>query len=266
VRFTSLFCLAALLAHAQTFDVASVKPAAPYKGGPIHIGTSGGPGTDDPGRLTFSNATMKLILTDAFDVESYQISGPNWINMDMFDISAKVPPGTTKEQMRVMLQRLVADRFAMTVHREKQDMPAYILTVGKGGPKMKASDAAPDAGKPVQGAKSSPGVSRITCNSCTIARFIEVLNGPGKPITDATGLTGKYDFALTFEPEYGKCKDCVVGGGDGGPLPPPAAPPMGTTPILTVAIQQQLGLKLEQKKMPVDVVVIDHIEKTPTEN
>jgi uncharacterized protein (TIGR03435 family) len=268
MRLIGLLCVAPLFAHAQTFEVASVKPAAPYKGGPLHIAESGGPGTDDPGRLIFSNYTMKGLLVSAFDMQPYQISGPVWLNEDMFDVSAKVPAGTTKEQMRVMLQNLLAERFRMTFHREQQDMPAYELTVGKGGPKMKVSDSAPNSPKPVQGSKSSPGVSKVTCNRCTVARFIEVLNAPGgKQIFDSTGLIGNYDFTLVFEPVYGKCSGCVVGGGDGAMPPAPAPNPTGETPpILTIAVQQQLGLKLIQKKTPVDVVVIDHIEKTPAEN
>jgi uncharacterized protein (TIGR03435 family) len=269
MRFTSLFCLGALLAQAQTFEVASVKPAAPYKGGPIHIGTSGGPGTGDPGRLTYSNATIMMLLTDALDVPSYRIAGPNWINVDMFDITAKVPPGTTKEQMRTMLLNLLTERFGMMTHREKQDLPAYVLTVGKGGPKMTVSDPIPPAGKaPPSGPKSSPGVTRITCRRCTMARFVNMLGNPGgRLVFDETGLAGTYDFTLVFEPEIGKCKDCVVGGGNGA-LPPPPVPAasVDAPPILEVAVREQLGLKLEREKTPVDVVVIDRIEKIPTGN
>jgi uncharacterized protein (TIGR03435 family) len=254
---------------AQTFEVASVKPAAPYNGGPIHIGTSGGPGTDDPGRLTFSNATLKMILTHAFGVESYQIVGPDWLNIDMFDISAGVPPGTTREQMDVMLRNLVMERFRMTTHREKQELPAYVLTVSKGGPKMKVADPANAAKGPPSGTQSTPGITKVTCNRCTISRFVGMLGNPnGHIIFDETGLPGTYDFVLTFEPEFGKCRGCVAGGGNGDPTPPPIAPDPSVEPppLLTIAVRQQLGLNLEQKKKPVDVIVVDRIEKTPAEN
>jgi uncharacterized protein (TIGR03435 family) len=269
MRFTSLFCLGALLAHSQTFEVASVKPSAPYKGGPIHIEMSGGPGTDDPGRLTFSNYTMKGLLVSAFDMDPDRIMGPTWLNNDMFDVTAKLPPSTAPDQMRAMLRNLLTERFGLTTHREKQDLPAYVLKVGKGGPTMKASDTAPPAGKaPASGTKSSPGVTRIACYRCTMERFVGMLGHPGgRFLFDETGLTGTYDFTLAFEPDFGKCQGCVVGGGNGA-LQPPAAPPLSVDgpPILAVAIQQQLGLKLEQKKVPLDVVVVDRIEKTPAVN
>src|SRR5208283_5940677 len=120
-------------ASSQTFEVASDKPAAPYKGGPIHIATTGGPGTDDPTRLTFSNATLTMVLQSAFDLQDTQkINGPEWLNIDMFDITATLPRSATKDQMRIMLQNLLAERFHMAWHREKQDLPGYVMIAVKG--------------------------------------------------------------------------------------------------------------------------------------
>ncbi len=240
-----LLCLVASALHAQTFEVASVKPAKPYKGGPIDISVKGGPGTDDPGRIVFSNAAMSVLLISAFGVEYYQLSGPDWLPQDMFDVTVKVPPGATKDQVKIMLRNLLAERFGLAFHREKRDMNAWVLTAGNGGLKQ-----------------SEPGTkANLTCKKCSMAQFADRLGQPGgKPVFDATGLTGIYDFALSYEPDYGVCKGCD------GPPPPAASASVDTPPILRVALRQQLNLKLEQKKMPVDVVVIDRLERTPSEN
>jgi uncharacterized protein (TIGR03435 family) len=134
LALAGLTLLASYIAAAQTFEVASVKPAAPYKGGAIHIATTGGPGTSDPTHLTFSNATLAMILNTAFDLQNSQkISGPEWLNIDMFDIAATLPPDATKDQTRIMLQNLLAERFHMAWRREKQNLPAYVLIAAKGG-------------------------------------------------------------------------------------------------------------------------------------
>ncbi len=226
------------------------QPAAPYKGGPIHIGITGGPGTADPGRVTFDNATLKLILIRAFDRESYQILGPDWLNMDMFDIVAKLPPDSTEDQFRMMLQNLLRERFGMVAHREKRDLPVYVLTAGKGGVRISPLGRTPN----------------LTCKQCTLGQFVEKLGNPGgRPVFDRTGLDGVYDFALSFEPDFGVCRRCVTSG-DGPPPPSANAISVDTPPVLTAAVEQQLGLKLVAQKMPVDVVVIDRIEKNPAGN
>jgi uncharacterized protein (TIGR03435 family) len=265
---TCLMLLACLIllncspAAAQTFEAASVKPAEPYKGGPIHIATNGGPGTDDPTRLTFSNATLAMILQTAFDLRDTQkVNGPDWMNIDMFDVAATLPPDATKNQMRAMLQDLLAERFHMTWHGEKQNLPAYILTTAKGRMRLRGpTDISSGASRKET---SVPGIRTITCVNCTVGQFVRMLGHPqGRLIFDETGLTGTYDFALTYEPEYGVCKGCVMGGTSSSA--PPAPPPPGEAPpVLSIALSQQLGLKLEKKQRPVDVIVIDHIDRVP---
>ncbi len=265
MRLTGLILLTCFIAGAQTFEVASLKPAAPYKGGPIHIATAGGPGTDDPTRLTFSNATLTMVLQRAFDLQDTQkINGPDWLNIDMFDIAATLPRSATKEQMRIMLQNLLAERFHMTWHREKQDLPAYVLTAAKGRVRLAAPKDA--ASNPSHQENTLPGIRTITCGNCTVGEFVKLLGHPeGRFIFDETGLTGTYDFALTYEPAYGPCRGCTVGG-SGASAPPPPPSPDVAPPILSVALDQQLGLKLEQKKRPVDVIVIDRIDRAPIPN
>jgi uncharacterized protein (TIGR03435 family) len=252
-----------LAASSPTFEVASVKPAAPYKGGPLHIATTGGPGTDDPTRLTFSNATLTMVLQSAFDLQDTQkISGPNWLNIDMFDIAATLPRGASKDQMRIMLQNLLAERFHMAWHREKQDLPAYVMIAAKGRVRPAAPRNA--ASKPSHKERTLPGIRAITCSNCTVGEFAEMLGHPeGRLVYDETGLTGTYDFALTYEPAYA-CRDCTSGG-PGGASPPPPPPDQGP-PILSVALDQQLGLKLEKKQRPAEVFVIDRIDRVPVPN
>src|SRR5580704_8066321 len=145
------------LAHGQTFDAASVKPAtlpSPDGRGMIMMqGPTGGPGTKDPGRIHYPYMTMKNILMNAYDVKGFQITGPAWLDSERFDISATMPPDTTKEQFRAMLQNLLAERFKMTVHRETKELPMYSLTVAKSGPKMKEAAEVP---APKEDAETAP--------------------------------------------------------------------------------------------------------------
>ena len=149
-----LAVLTACAAFAQStgnppsFEVASVKPAAPMTDGRIRVMTRGGPGTPDPGQITYSNVSIKNVMTTAYNVKGYQISGPDWLDSLRFDITAKVPPGTTKEQFQLMLQNLLAERFKLTLHHQSKDLPIYALVVAKGGPKLKESVDDPNAATP----------------------------------------------------------------------------------------------------------------------
>jgi uncharacterized protein (TIGR03435 family) len=254
-----------LPASSQTFEVASLKPAAPYRGGPIHIAATGGPDTDDPTHLTFSNATLTLVLQRAFDLlDTQKIDGPEWLNIDMFDIAATLPRSATKDRMRVMLQNLLAERFHMAWHRERQDLPAYVMVAAKGRTRLAAPKDA--SSNPSHSDKALSGARTITCGNCTVGEFAKMLGHPeGRFIYDETGLRGTYDFALTYEPVYA-CRTCTSGGPDGASPPPPAPSLDEAPPVLSVALDQQLGLKLEKKQRPVDVIVIDRIDRVPAPN
>jgi len=294
----------ASLACSQTFDAASVKPAAPPNAAGFIMITppTGGPGTKDPGRIHYPNMAMKNILMNAYDVKNFQIVGPAWLDSERFDIDATMPPDTTKEQFKTMLQNLLAERFKMTVHRDTKELPMYSLTVAKSGPKMKESAEVPppkDDGEPAPPAPlpsqpkvgpdgfpilpqlagrgglfmiMMPGRTRLMGQQQTMedlaSRLTNILS---RPVTDATALKAKYDFTLTFS------LNGLTMQGPMGPMPPP--PPGGgpnpsavsvpdgeAPPDLFAAVQAQLGLKLEAKKGSVEMIVIDHIEKTPTEN
>jgi uncharacterized protein (TIGR03435 family) len=303
-----------------TFDVASIKPAQPPtpdgQGRIFMRGPSGGPGTKDPGRISYPYMTLKQVLMIAYDVKNYQITGPGWLDTERFDISATMPPDTTKEQFHVMLQSLLAERFKMAVHRETKELPMYSLIVNKGGAKMKESaptttavesDGPPappplpqgppkigpdgfpvlpnlNAGRPGMFMMMMPGRARLNASQQTMQDLANRLTGQlNRPVIDNTGLTAKYDFILTYAPDPNE------GPGRGGPGigglmvavgrgPGPGGPGPGPGPDSTVipegeapqplfgALQSQLGLKLEPKKGDVEIVVIDKMEKTPTEN
>jgi uncharacterized protein (TIGR03435 family) len=309
VLFTSCAAFAQTPAATPAFEVATVKPAAPptTSMGPgggmrigIRVGARGGPGTSDPGQITYSNMSMKALMVAAYGVKNYQISGPAWIDTERFDIVAKVPPGATKDEAKLMLQGLLAERFKLSLHHETKELPMYALVVGKNGPKMKETppdDPAKDASGPADigaaagqakqametalrtGAMPSapgqgtrmmmmPGQMRMSFTKQAMSQFADMLgNQMDRAVVDQTGLTKNYDFDLEFSP------DGMQGMMKGMPLPPPPPGDGGghesdgpTAPSLSTALQEQLGLKLEQKKGPVDLLVVDRLEKTPTEN
>ncbi|HTB16064.1 MAG TPA: TIGR03435 family protein [Bryobacteraceae bacterium] len=286
-----------------TFDAAAIKPFSLPTGGRGMImdrGGRGGPGSTDPGRIHYPASTLKNLLTIAYDVKDYQISGPGFLDSERFDVQATMPPETTKEQFRTMLQNLLAERFKMAVHRETKELPMYSLIVAKNGSKMKespeispeeeAKDPTPPSfptGPPKLGPDGFPNLplpsggrgglfmimtpfgARLTGQRQTMQQLVERLSSVlSKPVIDATELKAKYDFTLTYAMEglnNGMMMLGPPGGGEGGRGPrqmPDVEPPQN----IFLAIQSQLGLKLDPKKGNVDLIVVDHAEKTPTEN
>jgi uncharacterized protein (TIGR03435 family) len=266
--------LLALCTAAQTpqFEVASIKVSPPPDPRGFRVGFRGGPGTEDPGLFTSENWDLGGLITLAYDIQGYQLSGPDWMGMTRFMISAKVPPGTTIEQFHLMLQNLLAERFRLILHHERREMQAYALIVSKNGHKLKESpEAVPsedDESKPsanladrdengfpvlppgrqsaMMGIQGGYTAQRFSDES--MAQLASTLAGQVRhPVSDDTGLKGKYDFTLKW----------IMGG---------ALSPDDTGPTLFAALQQQLGLKLEPGKTMIDIFVVDHIEKTPTEN
>jgi uncharacterized protein (TIGR03435 family) len=290
----ALLIAAPLFAEGPSFEVATVKKAdEPQPGKPVFFGRRGGPGTDDPGRITWSNVNLRTLLTTAYDVKPYQITGADWMDSERFEIVAKVPAGATKEQVNVMWQNLLADRFGVLLHHSSKVMQAYEMEAVKGGVKLKPATLDPKStasqvpSGPPQRDKNgvpqftSPGIfmmmtmgptgpaARLIGRAQTIEQLtVSLSNQLNHPVVDKTGLTGQYDFVLEFTPDS-------RGGLPGmGPMPLPipadpsqsqnAAEPGGTT--LVAALQQQLGLKLTSTKAPVDMIIIDKAEKAPTEN
>jgi uncharacterized protein (TIGR03435 family) len=276
-----------------TFEVASVKPSAPPpaaggRGGVFFGPPRGGPGTPDPGQITWTNATLKNLLMTAYDVKSYQVSGPAWMDAERYDIVAKVPVGATKEQVNVMWQNLLAERFGVTLHHEFKEFKVEELVVAKGGHKLKESaedPAAPPPSGPPQFGKSgelivpglvtmiSMGSNGPSAHSVAKAQPLSKLttmlgNQLNRPVLDKTGLTGLYDFSLEFTPDLSGIPMPVLAAGQPGPGPvtSPGASASDPVPDLAAAVQQQLGLRLVASKAKLDVLMIDKAEKVPTDN
>ena len=267
--------LAAGLAGAQSFDAASVKPAA---GG--RPDASGGPGTKDPGRIHYANTSLQSLLLTAWDLRTFQLVAPSWTEMERYDIDAVLPPETTQAQLRGMLQNLLMARFQIKLHRETKELASDALVVASGGAKLKEStedpgpvDESPEALR-LQPGKDGffapprrPGIflqlcgmtgAREDARQTTMQELAHSLEGQlKKPVIDQTGLKGKYDFSLSF---------AVEGLDMGRGRLPVNAATMENPPDIGAALRSQLGLRLESRKAPVELLVIDHAEKTPTAN
>jgi uncharacterized protein (TIGR03435 family) len=225
------------------FDVASIKPNKSFKDRPMMA--------IDPGRISYTSVTLSDCLQEAYSIRPYQISGPDWIRTERFDIIAKAAGAAPVSQVRLMLQALLAERFKMTIHREKKDLPVFALVVGKNGPKFQsAADEAPEPGAHFAG-------GAFTFKGSTMKSFADFLGrmpSLGRPVVDMTGLIGSYDLTLKI-----------------GDLDPEASPAdmkrslRDWTSIFT-DVQNSLGLKLEPRKSEMEILVIDHAEKVPTEN
>jgi uncharacterized protein (TIGR03435 family) len=237
-------------ADSPAFEVASVKPSPPPAGRFAFSTMRGGPGSDNPTRFEGRSVTLEFLLSRAYGVSGWQIVGPDWIFQEKFDIDAKVPSGATREEFRAMLGNLLAERFKMQIHRDAKEMTLYSLTVAKGGEKLTPHVEAPQpGGNPARATGGAPK-GCLQKYGADLEWLVASLPGYlGAPVRDDTGLKGNYDITLCW----------VVGA-------PSAAPDTDTGPDLFVALQEQLGLKLERKKGPLEMVVIDHAEKVPTAN
>jgi len=227
---------------AQTFEVASVKRVS----GQLNNNSSM---RMDPGRLTITNAGLKSLLRRAYDVLPYQITGPDWLDTETYDITATLPASATSDEFMAMMQNLLAERFKVKVHRESREMAVYAMVQEKGGHKMRIAQF---------------GQSRLSMqNDKFEAMAIPMRNlanfltqQMGRPVLDMTGLKGYFSFTMT----YARDEAPAAPGTDGTPT----AAPVG--PSLERALREQVGLRLEARRAPVEFLVVDSAEKVPTEN
>lgn len=234
-----------------TFEVASVRPAPPWKPGVVRK-CSGGPDTSDSEFFKCSSATITMLVWKAYDVKFYLLKAEDWMQTYNYDVTAKIPRGTTKAQMRTMLRNLLADRFHLVVHHETKPAPSYSLRVNKSGPYFKAAALSPDSPAPFVGdiaTKSIGGHWQLVAKKQNMKNLAEYLmSRVWAPVVDDTGLTEVYDFTMDFLP-------------DGAP-----SGAEGTASDIFEALRSQLGLRLDSKTVPTDFLIIDRADKVPTEN
>jgi len=303
-----------------SFEVISIKPSAP------NLGIRGGGPRGD--RYTMSGASLRMLLQQGYSKANNMplggqlqiIGGPSWIDSDRYDINAKADcsGGTiTREQLQLMIQSMLEDRFQLKSHMETRELPIYNLVVGKDGPKMKKSEdqtpppfmaagpplpcgpapAVPPAVLPPPPPPPAPGQPGAPFNFSSLPRGAMVLmmnptsgmtmaasgapitnligmlqQQAGRPVIDKTDLKGLFDFKLNFLPEnlpngFGPGNPFLLPGGAPVATPGALTPSTATDPVpsLFTAVQEQLGLRLESAKGPVDVLIVDSVQK-PTEN
>lgn len=285
---------------ALTFEVASVKAAGPLDPQKIMSGQMRIGKKVDKARVEYSSMSLDALIMEAYKVKSYQIAGPDWISgmsAPRFDIQAKMPDGATEAQIPEMLQALLAERFGLKFHRDTKEHNIYALVVAKTGLKMKPFEAPAEsaADDPGQGIKVSgnmqdgKGVTvkggqeggttkvnmgpdmknmHIEFSKMPMAGLVEMLTRMvDRPVVDMTELKGDYQVALDLPMST---MMAMAGAMNGGPAPAGGdankmaeASDPGTSVFESV---QKLGLKLEARKGPMETIVVDHLEKTPTEN
>ncbi len=232
-----------------SFEVATIKPSKPDAQGKGF----GGP----PGRFLTRNTTMDDLIMYAYAVHTKQVlGGPDWLGTEKFDIEAKpdIPGAATDKQNRLMMRKLLAARFALKYHEEKRDLPAFVMTLGKNGPKLEKSDDDPNTPSTFV----FHGLGDLLFRNITMPDFASWMQTVlDRPVVDHTGLGGRFQGVLKWNPD--ETQFAVFG------PPPHPSTAADAPPDLYIAIQQQIGLRLEAAKTPVDVMVLDHIEK-PSEN
>jgi uncharacterized protein (TIGR03435 family) len=259
MRASSLSILTAALAYSalcQEFEVVSVKPnkSTSYDSGI----------TTNRGRLMATNASLRRLIVSAYGVQDYQVEGPEWLGSERFDVSATIPEALPKGEkydaaLQVMMQKMLSGRFKLVVHREQKTRPVYGLMTGKSGVKFKEAPASDCDSH----SRNNSGTHFVgTCVSMDgFAQFLARRRRDlplDLPVLDMTGLQGFYNLKLDWVPESkgsSERKDDVPGVG---------ASASGVT--LLVALEEQLGLKLETRKAPIDILVVDDAQKAPSEN
>jgi uncharacterized protein (TIGR03435 family) len=285
IRTAALFLLAALAIFGQEFEVASIKLSSPGPQSQLNAGIH-----IDGAMVKYSAIDLKIIIAAAWGVKNYQISAPDWMAAERWDITAKLPEGSDRKQIPAMVQALLRDRFQMKTHRETKELSVYGLIVGRDGLKLKETPADPaaDSGeppKPAVNVGASAGGAGTMVNYGNGAYFTfgnDKLEGrkmqmsvladirarfADRPVVDMTGLKGNYNFTMEFSPEDFRAMMIRAAVAQGSVLPPEALKFADASPgdSLFNAVEK-LGLKLEAQKAPVEMLIVDQALKIPTGN
>jgi uncharacterized protein (TIGR03435 family) len=291
MRSTLLALILCVAASGQTtdrpeFEVASIRPSAtPGMGGQVNVGLH-----IDGALVRCNYFSLKEYIGMAYNLKMHQVVGPDWLASERFDIAAKIPQGSPRDQVAPMLRALLTDRFHMQMHRDQKEFPVYALTVAKGGLKIKelpdnSAAAAEEVGREgvnVSATGGRGGVSaklpggasfkfadnHVEFKKTTMASFTDVLaRFMDRPVVDMTDLKGTYDFAFDLSPEDFRSMQIQSAITAGVTLPPEVRrfAENASNDSLHTALAA-LGLKLEARKAPIEVLVVDRMEKSPTEN
>ena len=266
------------------FEVASVRPSSNDMRDSVGLGLR-----LDGAQARVGALTLRDYIAMAYRVKAYQVVGPDWLASERFDVNAKLPAGSTAADIPQMLQSLLADRFGLAFHRESREMPVYALGIGK--PPLKITEAKLDPGD--SASVPTPGTVNISASGSIAGVVVDLGNGASytfaggkfdgrkingrmladtlqgyadRPILDATGLTGTYDFAFEVSPEDYQSLLVRAAVNAGVVLPPQALRLMDNGGNALPDAVGQLGLRLESRKAPVDLIVVDRALKTPTDN
>jgi uncharacterized protein (TIGR03435 family) len=268
------------------FEVASIRPS-----GPVTQGVTAGVHIDGA-QVRCLLLSLRDYVRMAYKVRDYQIEGPDWMASARFDIIAKLPAGATPEQVPEMVVALLSNRFQIKMHRDSKEFAVYGLVAGKSGPKLKASPADPvpegaDAGQGavnIVAAASATGTvidlgkgssisisyanNRIEAKKVTMPGFAAVLERfIDRPVMDITQIQGNYDFTLDFTPEDFRAMIIRSAVTAGATMPPEALKLLDTASGDSIpAALETIGLELEPRKAPLEVLVVDHMERTPSDN
>jgi uncharacterized protein (TIGR03435 family) len=250
MKRTLLLGFGVSLVFGQTFEAASIKLSDPSKRG-SGMSTS-------PARIKVINSNLKFCIQMAFDVKDFQVSGgPGWTDTERYDIDAVAASPFKEGEFRLMLRAMLAERFGLAIHHETQEKQGYSLVVGKNGPKLPP----PIEDQSRMFSRTPSGDITFKATSASLKDFASALaNYLGSTVIDNTGIDGKYDVSLQWTPDPNQSR--MMKSGEPAPPPPTDVVP---GPSIFTALQEKLGLKLESKKVPVDVIVIDRANR-PTEN
>ena len=237
------------LAQPPAFEAASVKA---NHSGDVRMSVDFQPG----GRFDARNVPMRILIALAYHVRPDAVTGgPAWLGSERFDIVAKAAQTTPPDEIRRMLQTLLAERFKLETHADRKVLPAYALRVAKTGPKLQTSDPGLLTARRCSPAEAIPGQKHVACQHMSMALFADSLQelamrDVDAPVVDQTGLEGSFEFQLAWTPGIANA----------------AVPDAGAGPSLFEALERQLGLKLENAKLPLPVIAVDRLERVPTEN